>query len=212
MAEPNRDIFINCPFDPDYKPLFEAIVFTVIRSGFVARSALETDNAADTRFEKICAIVGACRLGVHDISRTETSGDPPLPRFNMPLELGLFLGAKKYGGRAQRGKTCIIFDREPYRYQHYISDIAGQDIHSHDGEVTRLIEELASWLREHNRGQTIPGGIAIAREYSRFRSVLPRILGAMQLEERELTFGDYTSIVTHYLIAAEAEDHASSPI
>jgi hypothetical protein len=64
--------------------------------------------------------------GVHDTSRTEVDGEPPLPRFNMPLELGLFLGARKYGGREHRPKSCIIFDRELHRFQRYISDIAAK--------------------------------------------------------------------------------------
>ena len=137
MAAENRDVFVNCPFDTDYRPLFNTIVFTIIRSGFRARCALEADNAAENRFDKICKIVSECRYGVHDISRTEVDGNPPLPRFNMPLELGLFLGAKKYGGARHREKSCIIFDREPYRFQRYISDIAGQDIHAHRGEPHR---------------------------------------------------------------------------
>jgi len=103
----NRDVFINCPFDAEYKQLFYAIVFTVIRSGFRARCALETDDASENRFAKICSIIKDCRYGVHDISRTEADGNPPLPRFNMPLELGVFLGAKSYGGPAQKNKRCI---------------------------------------------------------------------------------------------------------
>src|SRR5215203_6365251 len=92
MPLANRDVFVNCPFDPHYKPLFYAIVFTVVRSGFRVRCALETDDATENRFSKISVIVKECRYGIHDISRTEADGDPPLPRFNMPLELGLFLG------------------------------------------------------------------------------------------------------------------------
>ena len=42
---------------------------------------------------------------------------------------------KKYGGVKHRNKSCIILDREQYRFQRYISDIAGQDVHSHGGEV-----------------------------------------------------------------------------
>jgi len=28
-AEYQRNVFVNCPFDADYQPLFQAIVFTV---------------------------------------------------------------------------------------------------------------------------------------------------------------------------------------
>ena len=189
------------PFDDEYKLLFNAAVFTIFRSGFVPRCALETDNAADNRFDKICQIIKECRYGVHDISRTESDGDPPLPRFNMPLELGLFLGAKKYGGLDHRPKSCIIFDRERYRYQRYISDIAGQDIHAHGGERRTLITELATWLRAQSRDRNVPGGVAIADEFETFIAALPEIYRASRLNPGEVTFGDYNAIVVQYLTA-----------
>ncbi len=49
-----------------------------------------------------------------------------LPRFNMPLELGIFLGAKRFGSQKQKQKNGLILDREKYRYQSFCSDIAGQ--------------------------------------------------------------------------------------
>lgn len=195
------DVFVNCPFDDGYRILFNATVFTIIRSGFRARCALETDNAADNRFEKICKIIDECRYGVHDISRTEIDGNPPLPRFNMPLELGLFLGARRFGGLGHRAKSCIIFDREPYRYQRYISDLAGQDIHSHDGEHRALIVALAAWLRVQSKRRGVPGGGAIAIEFDAFVDQLPRICEEQQLEPAEMTFRDYNEIVAEYLAA-----------
>jgi hypothetical protein len=199
MAGSSRHVFVNCPFDDEYKALFNAAIFTIIRSGFVARSALETDNAADNRFDKICRIIGECRYGVHDISRTESDGSPPLPRFNMPLELGLFLGAKKYGGPRHRLKSCIIFDREPYRFRRHISDIAGQDIHSHGGDVRTLVTELATWLRAQSHDPNVPGGVAIADEFRAFTAALPEIHRARRLDPAEVTFIDYAAIVVQCL-------------
>lgn len=195
----NRDVFINCPFDRAYQPKFYAAVFAIFRSGFRARCSLETDNAADSRFEKICRIIQECKYGVHDISRTESDGQPPLPRFNMPLELGVFLGLCIGGNKDQRQKRCIIFDRERYRYQRFISDISGQDIHSHDDDTGKLITELASWLREQSGDPKVPGGSAIAREFYEFYSHLPAILRDRKLMLEEMTFNDYTSVVVRYL-------------
>jgi hypothetical protein len=201
MAKSGRDVFVNCPFDGEYKPLFDASVFTILRSGFVARCALEADNAAENRFGKICRIIDECRYGVHDISRTEAGGEPPLPRFNMPLELGLFLGAQKFGGGRHRAKSCIIFDRERFRYQKFISDIAGQDIHAHGGEVRAMIIELATWLRQQSRIENVPGGVEIAAEFETFRAALPEIYSTRRLDPAEATFGDYNEIVVQYLTA-----------
>ena len=204
MPAENRNVFVNCPFDPAYKPLFYAIVFTVIRSGFQVRCALETDDAGENRFAKICGIVKECRYGVHDISRTEADGDPPLPRFNMPLELGLFLAAKQYGTGDQKKKRCVVFDRERYRYQRFISDIAGQDIKSHDGDETKLVVELAAWLRDQSRDPNVPGGRAIASELRTFMTRLPTICRTRGLEPAELTFGDFNDLVVQYLTAQGA--------
>jgi hypothetical protein len=198
MVDANRDVFVNCPFDDDYRPLFYAIVFTVIRSGWKPRCALETDNAAENRLDKICRIIAECQFSVHDISRTETDGSPPLPRFNMPLELGLFLGARKFGGRKHKEKVCIVFDREKYRYQKFISDIAGQDIQSHAGSASTLIEKLATWLRQQTRDPKIPGGSVIAREFASFNELLPAFLQSENLSREEIGFGDYCHLVTQY--------------
>lgn len=199
MAAANRDVFVNCPFDPQYQPIFRAIVFTVVRAGFRVRCALETDDGGENRFSKICAIIRQCRYGIHDISRTELDGDPPLPRFNMPFELGLFLGAATFGAGRQTRRPCIIFDRERYRYQRFISDIAGQDIHSHEGDWRIVISELASWLRAQSGYRDVPGGGVVTHDFEAFRQALPQICGARDLLPEELTFGDYNDIVVRYL-------------
>jgi hypothetical protein len=202
MAKADRDVFVNCPFDGDYQPLFRAIVFTITRSGFYARCALEADNAAENRFEKICALIGKCRYGIHDISRTELDKNSNLPRFNMPLELGLFLGARRFGSTAHRAKRCIVFDRDRYRFQSFISDIAGQDIHAHGGDVRKLIIELATWLRDQSRRPNVPGGRIIAREFGAFEERLGEICAKRQLEADELSFGDYADMVAEYVAEA----------
>jgi hypothetical protein len=88
-------VFINCPFDSRYQKFFDAIVFTVIRCGFDARCAREIDDGSGTRIDKIMNLIEACPYGIHDISRTELDTASNLPRFNMPLELGIFLGARR---------------------------------------------------------------------------------------------------------------------
>jgi hypothetical protein len=201
MARRNRDVFINCPFDGSHQDFFKAIVFIVIRSGFRARCALETDDGSENRFEKICGIIAQCRYGIHDISRTELDEHSKLPRFNMPLELGVFLGAKRFGRKSQKSKRCIILDKDKYRYQSYISDIAGQDIHSHLGKTAVLIEELASWLRRENSDPKVPGGRRMMSEFTLFQKKLPKICSARGLEPAELTFGDYAEMVAEYLAA-----------
>jgi len=81
-----------------------------------------------------------------NLSRTELDTVYQLPRFNMPFELGVFIGATRLGTREQRRKVCLILDRERYRFQRFISDIAGQDIAAHQGEPDEAIRAIRTWL------------------------------------------------------------------
>jgi hypothetical protein len=197
-----RDVFINCPFSPDYRDFFEATIYAVVRSGYRPRCALENDDGGEIRFDKICRIIAESPFGVHDISKTEPDPGSGLPRFNMPLELGLFLGARKFGVSPISLKKTLILDREAHRYQRFISDIAGQDIHSHDGDIGRLIEEIATWLRDQARDQRVPGGRAIAAEFIRFQADLPEIADSQRLARDELTFNDLRVIAAKWIKAA----------
>jgi hypothetical protein len=121
LAQYEQSVFVNVPFDNRYVKLFHALVFAVHDCGFVCRCALESDDGSDVRFDKLVTIIRSCRYGIHDISRTTLDGANRLPRFNMPLELGLFLGAKRFGSAEQQRKTCLILERDPYRYQKFCS-------------------------------------------------------------------------------------------
>jgi len=204
-ADTALDVFINCPFDPAYKPIFNAIVYTVVRSGYRARCAMETDDAAQNRLGKIIKIISECPYGVHDISRTETNGKPPLPRFNMPLELGLWLGAHHLGRADQTGKRCIVFDSEQYRYPKFISDISGQDIHAHGRNIPKLISELSTWLRHLPSGTTAGGGQSILREYKDFERLLPTLCKNRGMTPKELSFADFNLMVTESVASLQQE-------
>lgn len=172
----DESVFINCPFDDGYRPLFRATVFTVYDCGFDPCCALEVYNSGQVRIDKIMKLVEDCRHGIHDISRTELDSANQLPRFNMPPEMGLFLGAQRFGAGRQKDKTCLVLDREPYRYQKFISDIAGQDIAPHDGKVEKLIGTVRDWLSAATGNMPLPGA-KIAERFSRFSAEMPLIAG-----------------------------------
>jgi hypothetical protein len=120
MASYEDSVFLNCPFDSQYRAIFYALVFAVHDCGDVARCALEVDDSGLVRIQKIEQIIADCRFGIHDISRVEPDPLTHLPRFNMPLELGLFLGAKRYGNKRQKSKSCKILDADRYRFQKFV--------------------------------------------------------------------------------------------
>jgi hypothetical protein len=129
-AQYERNVFINCPFDSEYVPLFESIVFAVHDAGFRPKCARERLDSSEIRLRKIVDLIGASRYSIHDLSRTALDVENELPRFNMPLELGLDLGCKSWSTE-HKTKSLLIFDTEKYRFQKFVSDPGGQDIHHH---------------------------------------------------------------------------------
>lgn len=196
-----RDVFINCPFDRQYRPIMRALLFAVHDCGFRARSALEIEDSGEVRVQKILRIISESPFGIHDISRVEPDRSSNLPRFNMPLELGLFLGAKAFGTSDQQAKRCIVLDEQPYRYQKYLSDIAGQDIQAHRGKPNVAIELVRNWLSTIPAAQStvIPSGSVIAKRYKAYRAALPSWCQRLQLNPRRLTFTDDVTLIVAWL-------------
>lgn len=194
-----QGVFINSPFDSEYKPLFEAIVFAVLACGFRPRCALEVDDSSEVRIDKIFKIIADCKFGIHDISRTEVTSASGLPRFNMPLELGMFLAAKRFGPGRQKQKICLILDSLPHRYQQFISDIAGQDIQVHSNSANEAISAVRNWLQSASRPTTLPGGMEIYRRFQLFEEELPALCDRLKVQRFELTFWDSVSIISSWL-------------
>jgi NAD-dependent DNA ligase len=194
----SRDVFINCPFDKLYEPLFRVLVFTVIVCGFRVRSALELDDGSTTRIDKLYSIVEECRYSIHDISRTQLDKASKLPRFNMPLELGIFLGAKRYGGSVHKSKRALILDIEKYRYQKFISDLAGMDIHDHGDSPEKAIREAQNWLENVSK-RKLPSAKICVSTYKAFSKDLPGLCAANDLDIEDITYSAYQSLIVAWL-------------
>jgi len=197
------DVFINCPFDDDFAPTFRALIFTIMACGLRPRSARELDDGGQTRIEKIYGLIEECRFGIHDLSRTELDSINQLPRFNMPLELGLFLGAKRYGNKAQKQKRALILDVEQHRYQRFISDLAGMDIHGHDADPMRALRETRDWLANVSRRE-LPSAERVQRIYEAFLASLPAIAAALEFNVGHIPYVDFERIVAKWLVEAPA--------
>ena len=190
-----RQVFLNVPFDNRYRKLFQALVFVVHDCGLTARCALEQEDGGEIRLEKIFQIIERCRFGVHDLSRTTLDSAHRLPRFNMPLELGVFLGLRRFGAPRQRRKSCLILDKQPYRYQVFCSDIAGQDIRAHGNRVDIAIRAVRNWLRTTHKPLPVRSASAIIERYVEFRRQLPAAARDEGFTIAELTFLDYRTFV-----------------
>jgi hypothetical protein len=157
---------------------------------------LEVDDSSQVRIEKITEII-----------RTQLDRGTRLPRFNMPLELGIFLGAKAFGSPDDQNKVAIILDTDRYRYQKFISDIAGQDIRAHGGMTDEAIREVCDFLSTHREpGVILPGGDKLAERYRWFHNDLPELCREVHLDAARLNFRDLTS-----LVFAWVEQHPVTP-
>lgn len=173
------------------------MTFTIIICGFQPRTPLEITDAGHTRMEKIFRLIASCKYGIHDISRTDANANR-LPRYNIPLELGLFLGAQKFEPLRVRQKQTLIMDKAQFHYQRVISDLAGMDIFSHDSVARNVVDIVRNWLRAHSP-EPIPSTESIWKEYRVFRRYLPKILKQANLDYDELSYPDFAYVLTTWI-------------
>ena len=193
------NVFVNCPFDNEYFPLRSALVFAIFDCGFVPRCALEEDDGGYVRLDKILDIILESKYGIHDISRVEVDSATGFPRFNMAFELGLFIGACRFGSKNDRMKKSLILDSERYRYRAFISDIAGCDIHEHNNQIEEVIRQTRNWLSSSDPGNRRPGGNRMLKRYETFSGDLPSVCEGLGIDIDELTYNDYCGIVSDWL-------------
>ena len=199
-----RNVFVNCPFDQDYRPLLEALIFTLLDCGFVPRIATERTDSGEVRIEKIKKLVKVSRYGVHDISRAEPLQIGDLPRFNMPFELGLDVGCREYGRGKFGTKKCLIFERSRFQYHKVLSDISGQDIEPHDNQPEKLTKRLRDWLNTNTEKNSLPPGTRIWQRFNDFQSHFEAAAvesGYDSAEIHSMTTSDFREFVSSWLAA-----------
>jgi hypothetical protein len=181
----NINVFVNCPFDDDYLPCFEALLFAITICGYQARCALEDDDSGDIRFDKLCRLVAESDHTIHDLSRTQL-GDRGLPRFNMPFELGLMMGAKRFGAKRQRQKRACVMVAEPFVLPRYLSDIAGADPAAHGNEPREVIRIIRDHFHRDPKGKVLPGAQHFNDLFDTFRADLGKLAANAHLTAEEV--------------------------
>lgn len=164
----DRNVFVNCPFDGDYEPILQAVLFCLVRFGLTPRIATERNDAGETRIDKILELISASRYSIHDLSRCQARHEGEHYRLNMPFELGLDLGCRRYGGEPFPQKVILLLEEQPYRYQAAISDLAGVDVEAHGGEYAVAVRKVRNWLTGLG-GFEYVGSASIVAEYEDFR-------------------------------------------
>jgi molybdopterin converting factor small subunit len=195
-----QNVFINCPFDNDFKPLLKALVFELIYLGFSPKLS-QTLSSSAIRVNQIKNLIKTCKFGIHDLSRSKAMVAGELPRFNMPYELGLDIGALEYGSRKLKTKRILILETERFHYQKVISDIAGQDIENHNDDPKTLITKVRNWFSANFPEETIVGQSVIWIAYNQFIDDLNTNLSASYTEDEieEMPIGDFIKFANDWI-------------
>ena len=102
MARPRRieSVFLNIPYDEAFERLYIAYIVGLTQLGLRINAALAVPNQG--RLDTIVNLIEQSDFSIHDLSRIELSRG--VPRFNMPVELGLAL----YRSRIANGKHRVF--------------------------------------------------------------------------------------------------------
>jgi hypothetical protein len=196
-------VFINCPFDPSYRKVFDAIIFAVCALRFEPRCALDRDDGTKERLTKILELIDQCPFGIHDLSYMKIDPQTRLPRQNMSFELGLFLGLeyakRERASRNNPQKSCLILDRHRWRYRKSLSDLSGRDIRAHQGTSRQAIAAVRDWLVTESGRTDAPGAAFLLTQYRRFRGQLPALCARARRNLTELSFSEYRATVSAWL-------------
>src|SRR5262245_32348094 len=115
------------------------MLFCIVYLGLVPRLAKERNDSTEVRIEKIADLIQSSLYSIHDLSRCQSTKKGEYFRLNMPFELGIDFGCKRYCGRGRKNKKILILEEKRYRYQAAISDLAGCDIQTHGNNYQQAV-------------------------------------------------------------------------
>lgn len=146
MPSYESSVFLNCPFDDLFEPLFHAAVLTIAALGFTPRCARETEGESDPRIDRIARGLRESKYSIHDLSRFQGEGPDNISRFNMPLELGVALSLRYQGKASGIPHNWVALAPLGFVHQKFISDLAGFDPPAHEQTPTTVIRAISGWL------------------------------------------------------------------
>jgi hypothetical protein len=144
-----KTVFLNIPYDDGFEDLYLAYIVGLMQLGLRVNATLAVPNQG--RLETIIGLIEKSDYSIHDLSRIEiTKG---IPRFNMPVELGLAL----YRSHLTKGQHRVfVFESKRYRAQRSTSDINGLDPQIHNGTAKGVMAALRNIFRQPGDATTVP--------------------------------------------------------
>ena len=179
-----ESVFLNSPYDRPFEDLYLAYIVGLTQLGFRINAALAVPNQG--RLNTITQLIEESDFSIHDLSRIEASNG--VPRFNMPVELGLAL----YRSHVTRGRHRVfIFESRRYRAQRTTSDVNGIDPQIHNGKPRGLMSGLRNIFRQPGDVTTVPEMLASYRAVKQKIPQLRKNSGGKSLYEAAV-FQDLT--------------------
>ncbi|MGD0368814.1 MAG: hypothetical protein ABSA94_15255 [Acidobacteriaceae bacterium] len=181
-----KSVFLNIPYDSAFEDLYLAYIVGITQFGLRVNATLAVPNQG--RLQTIISLIEASDVSIHDLSRIEASHG--VPRFNMPVELGLAL----YRSHVTKGKHRVfIFESKRYRAQRSTSDVNGIDPQIHNGTPKGLMGVLRNVFRQPGDVTTVPEMLASYRAVKQKLPELRRNSGGKSLFEVSV-FQDLTVV------------------
>ena len=167
----HKNVFINCPFDDKYFDLLQTLIFTIIYYGFIPRISLENSDSGQSRLEKIVQLIFESKYAIHDLSSLQSQSANEYYRLNMPFELGIDYGLRKFNPQFS-DKRSLILETDRYDYMKAISDINGFDIKNHRDIPVKLVECVRAWFAETVKLTNLNASDKVYSDFLDFNTVL----------------------------------------
>ena len=187
MSSFEKSVFINCPFDNNYYTLLRPLLFTISYLGFCPKIATERSDSGENRITKIEELIKESKYSIHDLSRIRSMKKNEVYRMNMPFELGIDYGCRKYSKDNGIEKRQLILEKEPYTYRIALSDISGFDIKYHNDNPMVLVRIIRDWFVETVGTRKIKGPTEIWNLYNDFMYYLTVTRMRMGFSEEDIS-------------------------
>jgi hypothetical protein len=161
-------VFLNVPYDEKFESLFVAYIVGLTRLG--SRIHVTFAEPGPHRLSTIIGLIEKADFSIHDLSRIETSNG--IPRFNMPLELGLSLYRAHLSLKRRRPHRVFLFESTPNRVQQSTSDTNGMDAQIHGNVPDGVMRGLRNLFNKTGGGATVRQMMA---SYATVLRKLPRL-------------------------------------
>ncbi|MEM1152145.1 MAG: hypothetical protein AAGI03_16645 [Pseudomonadota bacterium] len=133
--------------------------------------ASERLDAGESRLDKIIELISQSQTSIHDLSKSSAKSDGEAFRMNMPFELGLDLGFRRFPDKRFSDKRYLVFEEKRYDLKRALSDLSGVDVEYHENSFERVIQATKNFP-VNELGCTMPGKSRLEGEYYDFQAWL----------------------------------------